>query len=85
MSKVLIITPFYNSYIEFINTYQSVVSQTYPYFEWIIVDDFSDPQQSSNLTHLAADDIRIKVIRNKHNLGAGASRNIGLDFFNHTY
>jgi teichuronic acid biosynthesis glycosyltransferase TuaG len=40
--KISIITPFYNSYDYFIDTFKSVVDQTYIDFEWIIVDNGSD-------------------------------------------
>ena len=83
--EVLIITPFYNSYSAFERTFKSVVEQTHKRFEWIIVDDCSDNGQFTKLRNLVSQEKRIKLVRNKKNLGAGPSRNLGLSFFNHKY
>lgn len=83
--EVLIITPFYNSYSAFERTFKSVVEQTHKRFEWIIVDDCSDNGQFTKLRNLVSQEKRIKLVRNKKNLGAGPARNLGLSFFNHKY
>jgi glycosyltransferase involved in cell wall biosynthesis len=85
MASTLIITPFYNSYENFVTTYRSVTKQSYQNYEWIIVDDNSEKTQSKKLRNLVEENPLVKLIQNKRNLGAGASRNIGLSFFNHTY
>ena len=43
---VSIITPFYNGGKTLMETANAVFSQTYPYFEWIIVDDGSKDEES---------------------------------------
>ena len=43
---VSIITPFYNGGETLMETANAVFSQTYPYFEWIIVDDGSKDDES---------------------------------------
>ena len=46
---ISIITPYYNAeeYIE--ETAKSVLNQTFPFFEWIIVDDGSDNKGKEKL------------------------------------
>ena len=43
---ISIVTPFYNGGDTLIETANSVRNQTYPYFEWIIVDDGSKDKSS---------------------------------------
>ena len=43
---VSIITAFYNAGKYFQQTYNSVMDQTFPWFEWIIVDDGSTDEES---------------------------------------
>lgn len=62
--QITIITPYYNAgkYIE--ETFNSVMNQTYPYFEWIIVDDGSKDKESvKKLEEIAKRDKRIKTYR----------------------
>ena len=72
---VSIITPYYNAGKYFEQTFNCVMNQTFPWFEWIIVDDGSTDEESiSVLAHFAAKDDRIKTIR-KENGGQAAARN----------
>ncbi len=50
----------------------SVISQTYPYWELIIVDDCSTDNSLTIINHLLKDD-RIKLIRHERNQGYGGS------------
>ena len=77
--KVSIITPFYNSYDYFIDTFKSVVDQTYIDFEWIIVDNGSDDLEVKKLRLLVESDDRIRLIEIDYNCGAGMARNAALD------
>ena len=43
---ISIVTPFYNGGKTLIETANGLFSQTYPYFEWIIVDDGSKDKES---------------------------------------
>ena len=61
---VSIITPYYNSEKYFEETYRSVMNQTFPHFEWIIVNDGSDEKNSKYLKEVEKRDKRIKVIKN---------------------
>ena len=75
---ISIITPYYNGgkYIE--QTYQSIENQTFPWFEWLIVDDGSTDQYSSEiLNKLEQSDPRIRVIH-KENGGISSARNRGI-------
>lgn len=74
---VSIITPFKNSIRFFLETYNSVISQSYEKFEWFIIDDGSDSQQYSELVELCKDS-RVIVLENVQEAGAGGARNTGL-------
>ena len=75
---VSIITAFYNAGKYFQQTYNSVMDQTFPWFEWIIVDDGSTDEESLLiLNKLASSDQRIKVIH-QANAGAPSARNTGI-------
>ena len=72
---VSIITPFYNSAKHFLQTSYTVLDQTFPFFEWIIVDDGSTNQESlALLDTVAASDPRIRVFHTP-NAGPSAARN----------
>ena len=43
---ISVITPFYNGGKTLMETVNAMLSQTYPYFEWIIVDDGSKDESS---------------------------------------
>ncbi len=75
---VSIITPYYNAgkYIQ--QTCNCVLNQTFPYFEWIIVDDGSTNKEDVEiLDKIVAQDKRIKVFH-KNNGGAASARNFGI-------
>ncbi|MEQ1583235.1 MAG: glycosyltransferase [Candidatus Nitrotoga sp.] len=72
---VSIITPYYNTEEFFVETFVSLQAQSLQNWEWVIVDDGSTDQESVNrLAKIAANDERIKVIR-QTNAGPGAARN----------
>ena len=75
---VSIVTPFYNGKAYFEQTFRSVLNQTFPWFEWIIVDDGStDADSMALLDALASLDDRIRVIR-QENRGVSEARNTGV-------
>lgn len=79
---VSIITPYYNGdkYIE--QTAYSVLNQTYPYFEWIIVDDGSpDENAREKLKEIEKMDSRIKILY-KENSGPSQTRDYGINHSN---
>ncbi|WP_338766572.1 glycosyltransferase family 2 protein [Bernardetia sp. ABR2-2B] len=78
--KVSIITPLFNRQELIKETHQSVISQTYKNWEWIIVDDGSKDNSWKVIKSFAQKDNRIKIIeRNRMPKGATTCRNIGLE------
>ena len=75
---VSVITPAYNSqqYIE--ETIASVMSQNYPNWEHIIIDDCSTDATLSVIKKMAQKDSRIQVVENRKNRGVAATRNKGI-------
>ena len=74
---VSIVTPFYNSGKYINDTAVCVLNQTFPWFEWIIVDDGSKDETSLKiLDDLEKKDKRIKVYHKK-NEGLAATRDFG--------
>lgn len=75
---ISIITPFYNGGATLQETAFSVFNQTYPFFEWIIVDDGSKDKESlSKLNEVSKMDSRIKVFH-KENGGPSMARDYGI-------
>jgi teichuronic acid biosynthesis glycosyltransferase TuaG len=74
-NKVSVITASFNSDRFIKETYQSIIAQEYTEWEWIVTDDCSSDGTVGILDAIAASDIRVKVIKNSVNLGAGFSRN----------
>ena len=72
---VSIITPTYNSMSYIQDTYESIKSQQYEHWEWLITDDCSADDTWEYLQNIAKDDDRIKIFQNKTNSGAANSRN----------
>ncbi|MBU3004211.1 glycosyltransferase family 2 protein [Paraglaciecola arctica] len=72
---VSIISPAYNSASWILKTYQSIKSQSYSNWEWLITDDCSSDETLNILDKLVNDDPRIKVFSNTKNSGAAVSRN----------
>jgi len=75
-STFSIILPTYNRCYILWRAIQSVLLQTYPYFELIIVDDASTDQTSELIKVFT--DPRIKYIKLTKNFGPSHARNAGL-------
>ncbi len=75
---VSIITATYNSNHSLIDTYQSIKSQTFDNFEWLITDDCSVDDTFELLNKISSEDNRVKVYKNDINSGAAVSRNNSL-------
>ena len=58
----------------------SILEQTYKNFEIILIYDQSDDNDLPYIREMIKQDNRISLIVNKKNLGAGLSRNLGIDF-----
>jgi teichuronic acid biosynthesis glycosyltransferase TuaG len=80
-----IVTPFYNSFPLFIDTFQSVIKQTHLLWKWIIVDDNSDESELIKLKLLVAGNPKIILLHNFSQRGAGITRNVALDYIHDVY
>lgn len=79
MDLVSIITPVYKceEYIE--KTMNSVLAQTYPNWEMLLVDDCSPDNSAELVRAYAQRDPRFRYIRLETNSGAAIARNVGLE------
>ncbi len=78
---VSIITPSFNRADVIDETAQSVFAQTYPYWEWMIVEDGSTDSSWEVLEKYAAKDKRVRIMKRERNpKGACPCRNIGVEF-----
>lgn len=76
--QISVIMPFYNSKDYIYQTINSVLNQTYPYFELLIIDDGSKDKESLDLLNkLEQLDDRIKVFHKK-NGGLASARDFGV-------
>lgn len=76
---VSIITPYYNADKYFEQLYNCVMNQTFPWFEWIIVNDGSTKKESVELLeNIGKRDARIRIIH-KPNGGSASARNRGIE------
>ena len=78
-NKVIsIVTPAYNPTEIIFQTVNAILNQTYPYFEWLIVDDGSTNKESLELLEKVEKmDKRIKVLH-KENAGPAIARDYGV-------
>lgn len=75
---ISIITPYYNAGATIEQTYRCVMEQTFPYFEWIIVNDGSTRSEDVDLlVHLATTDYRIRLFH-QENKGIAGARNFAI-------
>jgi len=75
---ISIITPVHNSARFIEATINSVLKQTYPYWEMILIDDCSEDQSIEIIKELTKNDPRFKIIRNLEKSGPGTTRNKGI-------
>ena len=75
---ISVIMPTYNTELSFLKaSVDSILSQTFRDFEFIIIDDCSTNETQDYLKSLS--DERVKIIRNNENFGVSKSLNIGLE------
>lgn len=79
MSLVSIIIPYYKKKDYILESVNSILNQTYQNFEIIIIYDDHDKSELQLIYEIQKRDDRIKILINDHNLGAGLSRNKGID------
>lgn len=75
---ITVVMPNYNGHRFVEQAIDSVLSQTYPNFELLIVDDCSKDDSLQLIQHKAQSDSRIRVIELKKNAGVANARNVGV-------
>ncbi len=75
---VSVVTPVYNAANFLEETIQSVLNQTYPHWELILIDDCSSDGSFEIAKAYSTDDFRIKCFQLSENQGAGIARNFGI-------
>ena len=78
MDLVSVIIPYFKKKDTILNSINSVLKQTYKNFEIIIVYDDESKSDWNFINEFKNIDHRISVIQNKQKIGAGKSRNIGI-------
>jgi teichuronic acid biosynthesis glycosyltransferase TuaG len=77
---ISIILPVYNAELHLKSTIDSILNQTYPYFELIIIDDCSTDSSYNIITTFIQNDNRIFYFKLKKNSGGPATpRNFGIN------
>lgn len=77
MPKVSVVMPAYNAEVYIRKAIDSILSQTFTDFEFIIIDDGSTDATAEIVQHYK--DGRIKFCSNKQNIGVAATLNHGLE------
>lgn len=81
MLKVSIIMPVYNAGNYLREAIETVLNQTYPNFELLLINDRSSDDSKQICTEYAQTDCRIVLLENSSEFhGPGPTRNIGLDY-----
>lgn len=80
---VSVIIPTYNRSKMLLKAIESVLNQTYQYFEIIVVDDGSTDNTEKIVSQVK--DLRIKYIKLTENMGASYARNIGIKYSKYDY
>lgn len=78
MKQVSVILPTYNRANCIERAVDSVLSQTYPYWELLVVDDGSTDNTEEIIASYAASDHRVRYYRQPSNRGVSAARNEGV-------
>ena len=82
---VSVIMPAFNAESYLYKSIESVQAQTFTDWELLIIDDCSTDSTVAAAQIYADGDIRIRVMRNEHNIGAAETRNMGLELARGTW
>lgn len=82
---VSVIMPAYNSAAYIAEAIESILAQTYPHFEFIIVDDGSTDDTRAIIQQYARQDARIVPLQMPQNSGASAARNAAIELAQHEW
>jgi len=77
--EISVITTTYNDVPYLSQAIESILSQTFTNFEYVIIDNGSTDETPQMLAEYAAKDIRIVVRRNEKNMGRSLARNWALE------
>lgn len=77
--RVSIIMPAYNCELYIEVAVRSVMKQSYPHWELLVLDDGSSDATPEIVEALCREDERIRLIKNPANMGVAKTRNRGLD------
>lgn len=75
---ISVIVPIYNSASYIRECAASVLGQTYPHFEMLLVDDGSEDNSRDICRELCAQESRLRLISRRHK-GVSAARNAGME------
>ena len=78
MNLISIIIPYFKKKKFILMTLKSILRQNYKNFEIIIIYDDKDLSEYNYLKKIIKNKKKIKLFRNKNNLGVGLSRNLGI-------
>ncbi|RAW45634.1 glycosyltransferase family 2 protein [Halorubrum sp. 48-1-W] len=76
---VSVVLPTYGRPAYFEDAVKSVVTQTYPAVELVVVDDCSPEPVAPLLDGIDTDGVDVTLVRHEENRGAAAARNTGID------
>ena len=80
MDLISIVSPYFKKRDYIKKTIESVQKQSYQNFEFILIYDDIDLSDFDYIKKLITNDERIKIFKNNENLGAGESRNRGINY-----
>lgn len=80
---VSVIIPTYNRSQILLKAIESVLNQTYQYFEIIVVDDGATDNIEEMVSQVK--DLRIKYIKLSENMGPSYARNMGIKYSKYNY
>lgn len=82
---VSIITPMYNNEAVIKKTIESVINQTYTYWELLLIDDASSDKTVDMVREFVDSNSKIRLIQQAQNMGASEARNLGTKMSNGEY
>ena len=77
--KITVIMPYFRKKVFFKKSINSVLSQTFKSYEVIIIFDDNNLEELDYIKNIIKNKKKIRLIINKNNVGAGYSRNVGID------
>lgn len=82
---VSIVLPTYNRAHSILKSVESILRQTYPYWELLVIDDGSTDNTKEIIADIAASDTRVRYFGQLQNRGVSAARNEGIRLAQYEY